>query len=128
VNRGKRAFTHSVAKVDKYPPLDEAISGGFGHPNCKHTVNPYFEGISPPLSPDGTPEEVRLGDKATYEAEQQQRYNERQIRKWKSRETVAIDDRDKDQAKAKVSEWQAKQRKHIESNDYLKRQYARESI
>lgn len=74
---------------------------------------------------------------SNYEDLQKQRYNERQIRKWKTRlenqkqinkETGVPDNRAVQQAQAKVSEWQKKQRELIASNpDVLKRQYEREN-
>jgi hypothetical protein len=58
---------------------------------------------------------------------QEQRYNERMIRSWKSREVVAITPEDKIQAQQKIRFWQAKQRKLVE--DYgFKRKYYREGI
>jgi hypothetical protein len=113
---------------DKYTDLQTAIDGGAFHPNCKHSLNPYYEGISPELQPDGTPEENLLGNAVTYQAEQEQRYYERGIRQWKRREEVALTPEDAEKAKSRVSTWQAKQREHLEENPYLKRQYARESI
>jgi hypothetical protein len=111
-----------------YPTLQEAIDGGAFHPNCKHALAPYYEGLSPALQPDGTPEELRLGNEATYKAEQEQRYYERGIRRWKQREAVALSTEEADKAKARVELWQGKQREHIKENDYLKRQYQREQI
>jgi hypothetical protein len=111
-----------------YPTLQEAIDGGAFHPNCKHALAPYYEGLSPALQPDGTPEELRLGNEATYKAEQEQRYYERGIRRWKQREAVALSLEEADKAKARVELWQGKQREHINENDYLKRQYQREQI
>lgn len=111
-----------------YTSLAEAIDGGAFHPNCKHALAPYYEGISPELQPDGTPEELRLGNEETYKAEQEQRYYERGIRRWKQREAVALSPEDAEKAKARVELWQGKQREHLKENDYLKRQYQREQI
>ena len=111
-----------------YPPLQEAIDGGAFHANCKHALAPYYEGISPELQPDGTPEELRLGNEKTYKAEQQQRYYERGIRRWKQREAVALSPDEAEKAKSRVKLWQSKQREHLEENSYLKRQYQREQI
>lgn len=113
---------------DKYPDLQTAIDEGAFHPNCKHSLNPYYEGISPELQPDGTPEENLLGNSVTYEAEQQQRYYERGIRQWKRREAVALTPEQAERAKSKVAEWQGKQREHLTENPYLRRQYQREQI
>lgn len=111
-----------------YPSLQEALDGGAFHPNCKHALAPYYEGISPELQPDGTPEELKLGNEATYEAEQKQRYYERGIRRWKQREAVSLSPEDADYAKNRIATWQGKQREHLAENIYLKRQYQREQI
>lgn len=67
-------------------------------------------------------------DETTYKNEQTQRYNERQIRSWKKRaatkEAAGID---ASKENAKVREWQAVQRKHVEDND-LSRVYQRERV
>lgn len=111
-----------------YPSLQEALDGGAFHPNCKHALAPYYEGISPELQPDGTPEELKLGNEATYKAEQEQRYYERGIRRWKQREAVSLSPEDAQYAKNRIATWQGKQREHLAENDYLKRQYQREQI
>lgn len=63
-----------------------------------------------------------------YEATQLQRYNERQIRRWK-REYVAMEAAglDTTESAAKVQQWQARQRDFLRQTG-LKRQYARERI
>ena len=74
---------------------------------------------------------------SNYEKLQQQRYNERQIRKWKLKEENAIRVQKETGIKTpgivnkshkKVLEWQKKQRELIDKNDdVLKRQYDREN-
>lgn len=62
----------------RYPLLSEAIKAGLLHPNCRHTLATYFEGITNlPKIPDEK-EAIK-----TYEAEQKQRAIERAIRKQK---------------------------------------------
>jgi hypothetical protein len=105
-----------------YPSLSEAQLGGLFHANCRHTLNIYI--------PDLT---RNVGNKQSYHDEagnnlrQQQRYNERMIRKWKRREAAALDDKELNKAKSKVSEWQKKQRDFVNEND-RRRKYAREQI
>lgn len=112
---------------DQYPPLEDAISNGLYHSNCKHFQNPYFPGISPK-------QEVRqqeLGkreNRQRFELTQQQRYNERNIRKWKRRESAALTDDAREKARGKVSDWQARQRELVDDNSFLRRKYQRESI
>lgn len=102
----------------RHKSLNEATSAGLFHPSCTHNLTAYIPGLSKPESkanPEG------------YEDRQQQRYNERQIRHWKRREAVAITDKDKTYADAKVREWQAKQRSFIDDTG-RRRKYERESI
>lgn len=106
---------------DRYPSLESAISGGLYHPNCKHTSS-GFTGDKPP-----TPITRKRNEKM-YDAQNVQRYNERQIRHWKRRQAGAITKEEAEKAKRKVSEWQARQRKHLDKNDFLRRKYDREQI
>ena len=84
-------------------------------------------------------EDLKYGEYkgSNYEALQKQRYNERQIRKWKlqeenarriQKETGLKDSTDVDKAHRKVLEYQKQQRELIkEHKDVLKRQYDREN-
>jgi len=62
-----------------------------------------------------------------YQERQQQRYNERQIRKWKRREVAAMTDDEAKKAKGYIRKWQGKQRKLLEGTGRY-RKYERESI
>ena len=66
-------------------------------------------------------------DPAGYEAGQRQRQIERSIRAWKRRQAVALDDAAARVASAKVREWQAALRAHVDAND-LRRLTRREQI
>lgn len=115
-------------------------------PNCRH----YFEPIPMMdlLEGNTTPEkklnELSMnkgkGDFEKYEALQEQRYNERMIRKWKEKrdkqellvenspnELKVQEQQELDYLKNKVSEWQKRQREHLKENNYLERNYERES-
>lgn len=105
----------------RYPSLSSAISGGLYHPNCKHTSSP-FNGDAP-----ATPI-TRTRNEEMYEAQNVQRYNERQIRHWKRRQAGSLTKEEAQRAKTKVADWQAKQRKHIDKNDFLRRASHREQI
>ncbi|MCE5200830.1 MAG: phage minor capsid protein [Armatimonadota bacterium] len=89
----------------KYPSLQTAIDAGLKHPSCRHTIGLYIEGVTRPHDVPYDPE--------AYKARQQQRLNERQIRRWKRREAVAITPEEKKKAHVKVQQWQAAQREHI---------------
>lgn len=105
-----------------YPTLDEAISAGLFHPNCSHRIHEYIEGYS-----NTEFEYLMPYDPDRYENRQKQRYMERQIRKWKRIESVAITEADKKRATAKVREWQDKLREHTREKG-LRRDYTREQI
>lgn len=105
----------------KYKLLSEAIEKGLLHPNCRHTLTTYFPGITKlPVVPD---EEEAI---KVYEAEQKQRYMERQIRKWKRVEAGACDLENQQKAHAKVKELEYKIREHLKNNPQLRRDYYRE--
>lgn len=106
-----------------YPLLSDAIKEGLLHPNCRHTLATYFPGVTKlPEVPD---EETA---RKNYEAEQKQRYMERQIRKWKRRAAGALDEENQAAAEAKVKYWQARMREHLKENPQLRRDYHREKI
>ena len=108
-------------EVDVAGSLDDARDDGWGHPNCRCAIAPYLPGVTEPT--DRPP-----WDQEGYEAQQQQRQIERQIRNWKTRETIALDPAAQQQAADKVAAWQATQREHLRENAFLKRQSAREQI
>lgn len=105
-----------------YPTLADAESaeGHFLGPNCGHTIDPYIEGVTDASN-------APTSDPEMYAARQTQRGMERSIRQWKTRGSVALDDKAAAAAKAKVSEWQGKLREHVAAND-LKRLSYREQI
>jgi len=107
-------------KSDEYPALDTAIAEGLFHPNCGHSLGAYIPG----LTEKPTKEQVGKGD---FEEAQQQRKMERDIRKWKQREAVAITDEEKKKASSKVKEKQAALREFVD-NTGRKRQRDRESV
>lgn len=104
---------------DEYASVDEARDEGLFHPNCTHTLGAWVPGLSREMDADDNPQ--------GYEDKQTQRYHERQIRKWKDREAVAITDEARTKAHDKVLAWQAEQRRFIAETDRT-RKYERESI
>lgn len=106
-----------------YPLLSQAMAEGLFHPNCRHGHGTFFEGISS-VSEQFNREEVE----AKYEIEQQQRHNERKIREWKRKANGSMDEGNRRKAEEKVKYWQAKQRKLIDNNDWLRRNYHREKV
>lgn len=115
-----------IPTPEKYPRLSEAIKGGLYHPNCKDVHTTFFEGISTPPEPM-TAEEKKEAARV-YDLEQQQRYNERQIRKYKRLSEGSVDPDNKEAYQKKLKAWQAKQREFVKANgDVLKRRYENES-
>jgi hypothetical protein len=103
-----------------YPTLAEAEGAGLFHPNCTHQPYPFVPGLTQTSG-------IARSDAGTYEARQQQRYLERGIRGWKTRQAVALDDAAASAAQAKVREWQERLREHVAAKG-LKRLSYREQI
>lgn len=101
--------------------LSEAMKAGLLHPNCRHTLATYFPGITKiPEMPD---EETA---KKYYEAEQEQRRIERQIRRWKRIEAGSVDAENANKASDKVKELQDRLKEHLGKSPQLRRDYNRE--
>lgn len=119
--------TTPVPSPAKYPRLSEAIAGGLYHPNCKDIHTTYFEGVTTPPKPM-TVAEKREATRV-YNLEQQQRYNERQIRKYKRLSDGSVDPENQLRYQKKLEVWQDEQRRFVKANgDVLKRRYENEAI
>lgn len=116
-------YSNGTAADGDYPLLSTAMANGLFHPNCKHNMAMFVPGAS--KLPEPVEDDEAL---ANYEAEQQQRYMERQIRKYKRREAGSVDQDNQDAAKAKVKEWQKRLREHIKANEHLRRDSRREKV
>ena len=115
-------YAGGTSKDGKYPLLSFAMSGGLFHPNCRHTYQPYFEGISELPKQEKTDEEIN----ETYKAEQKQRGIERNIRKYKRIEEGCLYSPYQEKASQKVKEWQQIMRDHLKENPFLTRKPYRE--
>ena len=114
----------------KYKKLSAPMSeGGTGYgtvtglcgANCRHSFYAYIEGVS-----ERVPKETY--DPAIYEAEQEQRYNERMIRHWKRRvATLEAGGVDNTKELLKVREWQTRLKDHLDKTG-LARISAREQV
>lgn len=105
-----------------YMLLSAAIDGGLFHPNCRHTLTTYIDGVSalPPRM-----DETQIRRNAALEAEQ--RAKEREVQKWKRMEEGALDPRDREQYAQQRLEAQRKLRTFVrEHDDVLRRDYWRE--
>ena len=125
-------------RTAKYENFYEATGYGTGPGlcgwNCRHSFGPYIEGApraySPALLGRYAKQTVTYNGKdlTLYEAGQQQRYIERQIRRWK-REYAAMDGAGLDTggAVAKISAWREREKDFCQQTG-LKRQGERAQI
>lgn len=113
----------------KYPTIYDY---GYGTPagtlgiNCMHQLYPYVEGVTINRQKHYDPKKaIENGQK-----QQLQRYYERQVRKWKQRKEAAERIGNTDLAakcNSAIRGYQSKIRKIVSENDFLTRQYDRES-
>lgn len=113
----------------KYPTIYDY---GYGTPagtlgiNCMHQLYPYVEGVTINRQEHYDEQEaIKNG-----ETQQMQRYYERQVRKWKQRKEAAERIGNTNLAakcNSAIRGYQAKIRQLVNENDFLTRQYDRES-
>ena len=117
--------TEAESNSTGYPLLSTAVKARLFHPNCKDTVVTYFPGINTkPIPPTEAELEVK---KQNYVIEQKQRYNERQIRKYKRLELGSTDDGNIEKYHNKRIQWQNYNKEFCEEHG-LKRRYDREKV
>lgn len=113
-----------VPKDGKYPLLSTAIEGGALHPNCKNGVHTWFEGINE-LPREMTQEEIDEANRR-YDLEQQQRYCERNVRKYKRLKLGAIDPENAAKYAAQEQAWRKRLNSLVKENkDVLRIDYRR---
>lgn len=111
---------YSISGNDKrYKALSWAIADGLFHPNCRHTINAYIEGLTEVPKIKADPE--------GYKKRQKQRHMETQVRKWKKRQATAVHPTEIAKSEAKVKEWQKALREYTKEHD-LGRKYSREKV
>ena len=103
---------------EKYTSLESAKAAGLFHPNCRHSFTAYVPGLTKIEAPQ---------EADNYEQVEKQRYYERQIRRYKRREIVAIDENAQQRARQKIREKQAQLRELTSKYD-LVRKSNRESL
>lgn len=101
--------------------LSEAMRNHAFHPNCRHSLSTYFPGISNLPEPVDDEKAQRL-----YQAEQQQRYIERNIRRYKRLATGSLDEQNIERYKRKVSEWNVRMEELLDAYPELRRARTRE--
>ena len=107
----------------KYKLVSEAIKEGLLHPNCRHNLTTYFEGItSIPKIPDG---EAAVKQ---YEEEQKQRALERKIRKQKRIIAGTCDESNINIETKKLKNLEKQMRELLKKNPELRRNRDREKV
>lgn len=101
----------------KYKTLSEARASGLFHPNCRHSVSIFIEGISK-APKKRTPAEIEK-ERNQYKASQQLNYINRQIQKWKNRKAAAFEEKDIILSNAKLKEWYTTRRNFLAANPEL---------
>ena len=137
--QGKPCAIHGPAEVDGafYPGLAELTGygtpGGLKGANCRHSINPYFPGVTKPPALEWPEHEGKFGMSSAehYAATQRQRELERRVRKTK-REIAAMEGQGVGlespayvQKRLMLGRQQKALREHCEKNK-LVRQYSRE--
>jgi hypothetical protein len=97
--------------------VEQAIAAGFQHPNCRHTLTAYLPGVTQ----GHAPREWTDADQARYDATQQLRSLERQVRAAKREQLGALDDLSRQRAARKVRAIQARIRAHVAAHDLVRR-------
>jgi len=91
-----------------FPLLSSAIEHGLFHPNCRHSINLFIDGVTElPVPMDNSEIERR------YKAEQAQRALEREVRKAKRKVEGSLDPADVKKAKDELRKAQKNVRDHI---------------
>ena len=114
-----------TGRTPGYMTLKRAMESGLFHPNCAHILLVYIEGISD-LEAGPTKGMSKLDNHRLYLKRQQQRYLERNVRKWKKKQAAAIDPKYERYCMHQVEYWQKRIRDHIKDNPELPRRYERE--
>lgn len=126
---GEIVVDDGAENPDGLPTISEMEGDGVFHANCGHTL----DAVSDAAYDSGIVTEEKMTDEELanaaedYKNAQTQRYMERQVQGWKTRDAVAITPEAKAQSGAKISEWQGKLRDFTESTG-LPRYYDREGV
>ena len=108
---------YSDGKPDgKHRLVSEAKAYHFLHPNCRHQLFMYIEGITEIAD---LPNDVET--KEHYKAEQEQRRQEREIRKYKRLRDGAVDPANRQRYDARVKEWTQKHDEYLSERPYLRK-------
>lgn len=121
---GRRTVEHEITgkpvEIVVAGTVADARSGGLWHPNCRHTMDGYFPGVTRVPTDTEDPE----GDRAR----QRLRELERRVRRAKREQAAAITPTAAARARAKVRARQADIRAHVDASPGLLRQPHREQL
>ena len=118
--------TAAEAQVKGYPLLSEAMAAGLYHPNCKDGHTTFFAGINEFHPPTTRTKEEQV---RRYQLQQNQRYHERQIRKYKRLCQGTVDEETRIGYTKKLHEWQQRTQELIDANPtILRRSPPREQL
>lgn len=108
----------------RYMLLSVAVAEGLFHPNCRHSLSTWYEGISKP-----PPVLDAAAIRRTAALESRQRELERKVRKYKRLEAGALDPDNERKYRQKRLAAQKQLREFIAANDdVLRRNYWREKV
>lgn len=108
---------------DKYKLLSDAIKAGLLHPNCRHTLATYFEGVTRLPKPQDPEKALK-----NYNNEQHQRKLEREIRKRKRILAGIVEEGDRKEARANLRQAQKNLRDFLETHPEFKRSQRKEKV
>lgn len=118
--------TAEEAKARGYPLLSEAMAGGLYHPNCKDSHTTFFVGINQARPPTANQKEEQV---RRYRLQQEQRYNERNIRKYKRLYEGTTDEEQRAKYLRYLRKWQKRNQDFIDRNPkILRRSVPREKL
>ena len=106
------------SKDGAYPLLSTAIEGGLYHPNCRDSHSTYFEGINSPPHPPT--EEQKAEASRVYKLQQQQRYCERNVRKYSRLAEYSLDSENKSKYANLESKWRGNLNELLKNNPELR--------
>lgn len=113
-----------IAKYkEKYKLLSDAIMAGLLHPNCRHMLATYFEGVTRLPKPQDPEKALQ-----NYNNEQKQRQLEREIRKRKRILAGTVEDEDQKEARANLRQAQKNLRDFLEAHSEFKRNQRKEKV
>lgn len=106
------------SKDGAYPLLSTAIEGGLYHPNCRDSHSTYFEGVNSKPKPMTAEEKAEAS--RVYELQQQQRYCERNVRKYKRLAEYSLDPDNKAKYEGLRDKWTGNLNELVKNNSELR--------